>query len=42
MLIKDQFFMTLMKLRLDFLFTSFSTFWNIFGSLCTQAFYSWA
>ena len=29
------------KIRLSF-YRSFSTFWNIFGGLCTQAFYSWA
>ena len=39
MLIKRRiFYMTLMKLRL--VYRSFSTFWNIFGGLCIQVFYS--
>ena len=29
------------EIRLPF-YRSFSTFWNIFGGLCTQVFYSWA
>ena len=29
------------KIRLPF-YRCFSTFWNIFGGLCTQVFYSWA
>ena len=28
------------KIRLPF-YRSFSTFWNVFGGLCTQVFYSW-
>ena len=41
---KDEFFMTLMKLRLDFLLLniSFSTFQNIFGGIWNQVFYSQA
>ena len=35
-LTKDEFFMTLMKLRLDL-----SAIWNISGGLCTQLFYEW-
>ena len=37
------FYVTQMKLTLKFPFyRSFSAFWNIFGGLCTRAFYSWA
>ena len=28
------------EIRLSF-YRAFSTFWNIFGDLCTQVFYSW-
>ena len=32
----------MMKLRLDFLYRSFSTVWNLLGGLYTHVFYSWA
>ena len=36
---KDEFLMTLMKLRIDFCYRSFLTFQNISGILCAETFY---